>query len=43
MAKRMVVDKWTEERAYEEAKAVGPITESLRTFVLEYVKSRNKS
>jgi len=40
LAKRMLVDKWTEERALEEANAIGLTNQVLKQFALEYVKSR---
>jgi uncharacterized protein (TIGR01244 family) len=40
MAKRMVVDGWTEERAAEEAAAIGLRDPALRAFVVEYAKRK---
>ncbi len=40
MAKRMLVDKWPEEKALEEAKAIGLSSDTLRQFALDYVKAR---
>jgi protein tyrosine phosphatase (PTP) superfamily phosphohydrolase (DUF442 family) len=40
MAKRILVDKWTEERADAEAKAIGLTSAALRQFALDYVKAR---
>ena len=42
MAKRILVDKWTEDKALAEAKAIGLTNETLRQFVMEYVKARQK-
>lgn len=36
LIKRLVVDKWTEERALSEAKAMGLTSEALQKFALEY-------
>ncbi len=40
ITKRMLVDKWTEEKALEEAKAIGLTNETLKQFALDYVKSK---
>lgn len=40
LIKRMVVDKWTEERAVAEAKAIGLSSEALQKFALDYVAAR---
>ena len=37
LIKRMVIDKWTEERALEEAKAIGLTSAALQKFALDYV------
>lgn len=37
LIKRMVVDKWTEERALAEAKAIGLSSAALQKFALDYV------
>jgi uncharacterized protein (TIGR01244 family) len=37
MIKRMLVDHWSQERALEEAKAIGLSSERLQQFALEYV------
>jgi uncharacterized protein (TIGR01244 family) len=42
MAKRMVVDGWTEARAYDEAAAIGLSSVALRQFVIEYAAARRK-
>jgi uncharacterized protein (TIGR01244 family) len=39
MIKRLVVDKWTVERATEEATALGPPSPALRNFAIEYAKN----
>jgi uncharacterized protein (TIGR01244 family) len=39
LIKRMLVDKWTEERALAEAKAIGLSSAALQTFALNYVAS----
>jgi uncharacterized protein (TIGR01244 family) len=43
LAKRMLVDKWSEEKAVAEATAIGLTNLSLRQFALDYVKSKSKS
>ena len=43
MAKRILVDKWPEDKALEEAKQIGPPSETVLKFVAEYVKSKSKS
>jgi protein tyrosine phosphatase (PTP) superfamily phosphohydrolase (DUF442 family) len=40
LAKRLIVDKWQQEKAIEEAKAIGLTSAALRAFILEYVRSR---
>lgn len=40
LIKRMVVDKWTEERAVTEAKAIGLSSAALQKFALDYVATR---
>lgn len=40
MAKRILVDKWPEEKAIEEAKLIGPPSETVLKFALDYVKSK---
>jgi uncharacterized protein (TIGR01244 family) len=40
LAKRLIVDKWEQEKAIEEAKAIGLTSAALRAFILEYVRSR---
>lgn len=42
MAKRLVVDRWPEERAAAEAKAIGLTSQTLREFVLSYAAARIK-
>jgi len=42
MAKRIVADGWTVERAGEEATASGLMSAPLRQFVLDYVAARKK-
>ena len=39
MIKRLVIDRWTVERATEEATALGPPSAPLRNFAIEYAKS----
>ena len=41
MIKRLVVDKWTVERATEEATALGPPSPALRNFAIEYAKTHS--
>jgi uncharacterized protein (TIGR01244 family) len=40
LAKRLIVDKWEQEKAIEEAKAIGLTSAALQTFILDYVRSR---
>jgi uncharacterized protein (TIGR01244 family) len=40
LIKRMLVDHWPQERAVEEAKAIGLTSEALETFALAYVAKR---
>jgi uncharacterized protein (TIGR01244 family) len=40
LAKRLVVDKWTEARAVEEATAIGLTSAALRQYVLDYAAKR---
>ncbi|HUF47603.1 MAG TPA: sulfur transferase domain-containing protein [Vicinamibacterales bacterium] len=40
LAKRMLVDRWDEARALEEAKAIGLSSEALQKFALDYVAKR---
>ena len=42
LAKRMLVDKWTEEKAVAEATTIGLTNQSLKQFALDYVKSKSK-
>lgn len=42
LVKRMLVDKWDEPKALEEAKAIGLRTESLQAFALKYVAERKR-
>lgn len=42
LAKRMLVDKWDEAKAVEEAKLIGLSSEALQKFALEYVAARGK-
>lgn len=42
MAKRLLVDKWTEEKAAAEATAIGLTNQTLRQFALDYVAARRK-
>lgn len=42
MAKRMLVDGWTEAKAYEEAAAIGLTSPVLRQFAVDYVASKKK-
>jgi uncharacterized protein (TIGR01244 family) len=42
LAKRMLVDKWSEEKAVAEATAIGLTNQSLKQFALDYVKSKSK-
>lgn len=42
MARRMVVEGWTEARAYEEAAAIGLSSPTLRQFVVEYAAAKKK-
>ena len=40
MAKRILVDKWPEAKALAEANEIGPPSETMKQFALEYVKSK---
>lgn len=40
MAKRILVDKWPEDKALAEANEIGPPSETMLKFALEYVKSK---
>ena len=40
LAKRMLVDRWDQARAVEEAKMIGLTSEALETFALDYVAKR---
>jgi uncharacterized protein (TIGR01244 family) len=42
LAKRMVVDKWTEARALEEATAIGLTSAPLRQFALAYAAAKRQ-
>jgi hypothetical protein len=42
MAKRMLVDGWSEAQASEEATAIGLTNPATRQFVLDYVASKKK-
>ena len=40
LAKRMLVDRWQQAKAVEEARAIGLSSEALETFALDYVAKR---
>lgn len=40
LTKRMLVDKWDQARAVEEARAIGLSSEALERFALDYVRSK---
>ena len=40
MAKRILVDKWPEDKALAEANEIGPPSETMKQFALAYVKSK---
>lgn len=40
LIKRMVIDKWPQDKAVEEAKAIGLTSAALETFALDYVAKR---
>jgi uncharacterized protein (TIGR01244 family) len=42
LIKRLVVDRWDEDRAIKEAIALGQTSETLRTFAIEYAATRRK-
>jgi uncharacterized protein (TIGR01244 family) len=42
LIKRLVVDRWDEERAVKEAASLGQSSEELRKFAIEYAKSRKQ-
>ena len=42
LIKRLVVDRWDEDRAVKEAMALGQTSETLRKFAIDYAASRSK-
>ena len=42
LAKRIVADGWTEQRALEEAQVIGPPSEAMQAFALKYVAERKQ-
>ena len=42
IAKRMLNDGWSQERALEEAKVIGPPSAALQQFALDYVAAKKK-
>ncbi len=42
MIKRVLVDKWDNDRALEEANALGLTSPALKTFALDYIQSHRK-
>jgi protein tyrosine phosphatase (PTP) superfamily phosphohydrolase (DUF442 family) len=40
--KRVLVDKWEEERAMAEATELGAMSATMKTFALDYVKAHKK-
>ena len=40
--KRVVVDKWDNDRAMTEAAELGAISPPMKTFALEYIKTHGK-
>lgn len=42
LIKRLVVDGWEEDRAVKEAAALGQTSETLRTWALDYARTRRK-
>jgi protein tyrosine phosphatase (PTP) superfamily phosphohydrolase (DUF442 family) len=42
MIKRVLVDKWDNDRAVEEATALGLTSPALKTFALDYIQSHRK-
>jgi uncharacterized protein (TIGR01244 family) len=42
MAKRILVDKWPEAKALAEAEEIGPPSDAVKKFALDYVKSKSK-
>jgi uncharacterized protein (TIGR01244 family) len=42
LIKRLVVDRWDEERAVKEAVALGQTSEALRTFAIEYAAKHKR-
>ena len=42
MIKRVLIDKWDNDRALEEATQLGTISPALKTFALDYIQSHKK-
>ncbi len=42
MIKRALVDKWDNDRAFEEANQLGTISPAMKTFALDYIQSHKK-
>ena len=42
MIKRALVDKWDNDRAFEEANQLGTISPAMKTFAVEYIQSHKK-
>src|SRR5688572_29836785 len=42
LIKRLVVDRWNEERAVKEASSLGQTSEELRKFAIEYARNRKQ-
>ena len=42
MIKRAMVDKWDNDRAFEEANQLGTISPAMKTFALDYIQSHKK-
>ena len=42
MIKRLVVDKWDSDRAFEEATALGLTSPALKKFAIDYAQTHKK-
>src|SRR5262245_18181449 len=42
MIKRAMIDKWDNDRAFEEANQLGTISPAMQTFALDYIQSHKK-
>ena len=42
MIKRVLIDKWDNDRAWEEASQLGSISPVMKTFALDYIQTHKK-